>query len=81
MRTQDCFPVLAFDLIRECYVEATTSECFSTSGNAVVTSQEHAARTEVAYNLLDDMNGFAAFPSFARDSLPAYTLPPPQWAQ
>ena len=31
------------------------------SGNTVVTSQEYAARTEVAYNLLDDMSGLAAF--------------------
>ena len=34
-------------------------EGFSTSGNAVFTSQEHAARTEVAYNLLDSMNRLA----------------------
>jgi len=61
MKAQHCFPVLTFHLIRERYVVATTSEGFSTSGNAVVTSQEHAARTEVAYNLLDDMNGLAAF--------------------
>ena len=30
------------------------------SGSTIVTSQEHAARTEVAYNLSDDMNGLAA---------------------
>jgi len=28
-KAQDCFPVLAFDLIRECYVVATTSEVTS----------------------------------------------------
>jgi len=54
---QNCFPVLAFELIRERYVVVTTSEgllalyctsCegFSTSGNAVVTSQERAARSK-----------------------------------
>jgi len=51
------------------------------SGNAVVTSQEHAARTEVAYNLLDGMNHLAMgtilsmvlqpFSSFAEHSLHA----------
>ena len=35
------------------------------SGNTVVTLQEHAARTKVAYNLLDDMNGLAASQSTA----------------
>ena len=61
MKVQDCFRVLAFDLISERYVVATTSEAisysivlyscegFSTSGNGVATPQEHAARTEVAY--------------------------------
>jgi len=34
-------------------------------------SQEHAARTDVAYNLLDCMNLIAAY------GLHAYTLPPP----
>ena len=53
-KAQDCFPVSAFDLIRECYVVATTSEATS-----VFTSQQHAARTEVAYNLLDSMNHIA----------------------
>ena len=48
---------------------ATTSERFSMSGNAVVTSQEHAARTEVAYNLLDDMNGLAAFSQLCKGLL------------
>ena len=56
MKAQHCFPVLTFDFIRERYVVATTSEGFSTSGNAVLTSQERAARTEVAYNPLDGMN-------------------------
>jgi len=28
-KVQDCFPVLAFDLIRECYIVATTSEATS----------------------------------------------------
>ena len=32
---------------------------FSTSGNAVFTSQEHVARTEVTYSLLDSMNCLA----------------------
>ena len=53
-KAQDCFPVLAFDLVRERYVVATTSEAtscarfwrLSTSGN-------------VAYNLLDGMNRLA----------------------
>jgi len=56
-------------LIRERYVVATTSEGFSTSGNAVVTSQERAARTKVAYNLLDDMNGLAAFSQLCKGQL------------
>jgi len=42
------------------------------SGNAAVTSQEHPARTEVAYNLLDDMNCLAGSHT--------YTLPPLRWA-
>jgi len=69
MKAQHCFPVLTFDLVKECYVVATTSERFSMSGNAVVTSQEHAARTEVAYNLLDDMNGLAAFSQLCKGQL------------
>ena len=62
-------------------------EGFSTSGNTVVTSQEHAARTEVAYNLLDSMNRLAMgtilpmvlqpFSSFTEHGLHAYTVPPP----
>ena len=69
-KAQDCFPLSAFDLIRERYVVATTSEAtswldcvscegFSTSRNAVFISQQHAARTEVTYNLLDGMNRLA----------------------
>ena len=40
-------------------LDCASCEGFSTSGNAVFTSQEHAARTEVAYNLLDGMNRLA----------------------
>ena len=40
-------------------LDCVSCEGFSTSGNAVFTSQEHAARTEVAYNLLDGMNRLA----------------------
>ena len=44
--------LLTLDYIASC-------EGFSTSGNAVFTSQEHATRTKVAYNLLDGMNRLA----------------------
>jgi len=54
----------------------------------VFTSQEHAARTEVACNLLDGMNRLAIgtilfmvlqpFSSFTEYGLHAYTLPPPR---
>ena len=93
------FPVLAFDLIRECYtlwrllsLDYASCEGFSTLGNAVVTSQEHAAKTEVVYNLLGGMNCLAMnrlamgtvscmvlqpFSSFAEHGLHVYTLPPP----
>jgi len=54
---------------------ATTSEGFSTSGNAVVTSQEHAARTKVTYNLLEDMNGLAAFSQLCKGQLTCIHLP------
>ena len=40
-------------------LNCASCEGFSTLGNAVFTSQEHAARTEVAYNLLDGMNRLA----------------------
>ena len=40
-------------------LDCASCEGFSTSGNAVFTSQEHAARTEDAYNLLDGMNRLA----------------------
>ena len=95
------FPVLAFDLIRECYtlwrllsLDYASCEGFSTLGNAVVTSQEHAAKTEVVYNLLGGMNCLAMnrlamgtvscmvlqpFSSFAEHGLHVYTLPPPWW--
>ena len=63
---------------------------FSTSENTAVTSKEHPARTEVAYNLLNSMNCLAVgtilsmvlqpFSSFAEHGLHTYTLPPPQWA-
>ena len=62
----------SFDLISECYVccgdnlkwfalDCASCEGVSTSGNAVVTSQEYATRIEVAYNLLVGMNHLAAF--------------------
>jgi len=73
MKAQHCFPVLTFD--KERYVVATTSEGFSTSGNAVVTSQEHAARTEVTYNLLEDMNGLAAISQLCKGQLTCVHLP------
>ena len=65
-------------------------EGFLTSGNTVVNSQEHAARKEFAYNLLDSMNRLAVgtilsmvlqpFASFAELGLHGYTLPSPRWA-
>ena len=70
VKAQDCFPVLAFALIRNAtlwrqllkqllVLNCASCEGFSMSGNTVFTSQEHAARTEVAYNLLDGMNRLA----------------------
>jgi len=97
-KAQDCFPVLAFEnatlwrqlLKRLLALDCDSCEGFSTSGNAVFTSQEHAARTEVAYNLLNGMHRLAMgtiffmvlqhFSSFAEHGLHAYTLPPPRWA-
>jgi len=90
-RPKIVFLFLAFGLMRECYVVATTlkqlltlncasCEGFSTSGNAFVTSQEHATRTEIAYNLLDGINHLQPFSSFAKHGLHTYTLPPPWWA-
>ena len=71
-------------------LDCISYEGFSTSGNTAVTSQEHPARTEVAYNLLDGMNRLAVgtmlsmvlqpFSSFAEHGLHTYTLPPPRWA-
>ena len=72
-------------LIRNCPTIGRYHEhCFSTSKNVVFTSQEHAARTEVTYNLLDGMNrlamGTILSSSFTEHGLHAYTLPPPRWA-
>ena len=64
-------------------LDCGSCEGFSTSGNAVVTSREHAARTEVAYNLLDSMNRLAmgtilsmVLQPFLASQSTAYTLTP-----
>ena len=63
------FSSLVFAQIRERYIEATTSEvtfvlvvkAFQHQETQLSPSQEHAARTEVAYNLLDSLNHLTAF--------------------
>ena len=42
-------------------LDCASCEGITMSGNTVVTSQEHAARSEVAYNLLNGMNWLAVF--------------------
>jgi len=42
-------------------LDCASYEAFLKSGNTVVTVTEHAAGTDVAYNLLDCMNRLAAF--------------------
>ena len=74
---------------------ATTSEvqvtkAFQHQEMHLSTHKEPAARTEVAYDLLDGMNRLAMgtilsmvlqpFSSLAEHDLHTYTLPPPRWA-
>jgi len=66
-KVQDCSPVLAFDLIRECqrYIVATSNFLHSTvlvvkAFNIRKHGCHLTARAEVAHNLLDGMNHLAA---------------------